>query len=54
MTSCCAEGAEIEGGLDTSSTVLDPIIKKRNTHLTSNEKTFRDSIEVYKKRLQRF
>ena len=50
MNSYCAEGAEIQGGLDTSSTVLDPIIKKRSTRVTSNEKTFRDFTEVYKKK----
>ena len=50
LNSYCAEGAEIQGGLDTSSTTVEPTIKKRNVRATSNEKTFRDFTEVYKKK----
>lgn len=50
LNSYCAEGAEIQGGLDTSTTVEEPVAKKRNVRATSNEKTFRDFTDVYKKK----
>jgi hypothetical protein len=48
LNSFCAEGAEIQGGLDTFTTSEEPVLKKRNIRATSNEKTFRDFTDVYK------